>query len=240
MKKAIRSLVKELPLLAAACTAYAAYRRSKMSTEEIFTEIFKQNAWEGTHSISGSGSDPDQTDNLIEKLPVLLRELQVSTMLDIPCGDFHWMRKLDLKRLGVSYIGADIVRELVSLIKKYEADNIAFVHANLLTDQLPNADLVLCRDCLVHLSFADLRLALQNICRSGATYLLTTTFTEVRENIDIATGGWRALNLEIEPFNFPAPLSIIVEDCTEENGKFRDKSLGLWMVGSIEKCVIQE
>jgi len=206
-----------------------------MSTEEIFTEIFKQNAWEGKHSVSGSGADPDQTETIIQELPALLSELRVSTMLDLPCGDFHWMSKLDLKGLGIKYIGADIVKELVSQNKEYESHRISFVQANLLSDQLPTVDLVLCRDCLVHFSFADLRLALNNICRSGSTYLLTTTFSAQLKNVDIATGGWRALNLQIEPFNLSAPLRILVENCTEENGSFDDKSLGLWKVSDIKR-----
>ena len=32
-------------------------------------------------------------------------------MLDIPCGDFYWMKEVDLK--DIEYIGADIVDELI-------------------------------------------------------------------------------------------------------------------------------
>jgi hypothetical protein len=32
-------------------------------------------------------------------------------LLDIPCGDFNWMKLLNL---GVDYIGADIVGELIA------------------------------------------------------------------------------------------------------------------------------
>lgn len=177
----------------------------------------------------------DQTRTIIEELPVLLRGLGVSTVLDIPCGDFHWMSLIDLH--DIKYIGADIVEELVFQNKKYESDNIAFVHANLLIDNLPEVDLTLCRDCLVHFSFADIHRALKNICDSASKYLLTTTFPDAPQNTDITTGAWRPLNLQIEPFSLPAPLRFIVEGSTESNGKFKDKSLGLWRVDDIRKRV---
>lgn len=206
-----------------------------MSTQQIFTEIFRKNAWQGMNSVSGPGSDLDQTKTIIEELPVLLRGLGVSTILDMPCGDFHWMRFFDFD--DIKYIGADIVEELVCHNKKYESDNIAFVHADLLTDKLPEVDLVLCRDCLVHFSFADIHRALKNICKSASKYLLTTTYPDMPQNVDIATGSWRALNLQLAPFNLPAPLRFIFESCTEDNGKYSDKSLGLWRVDDIRERV---
>src|SRR6185295_15560120 len=78
-------------------------------------------------------------------------------------------------------------------------------------DKLPRADLVLCRDCLVHLSFKDVFRALENIRRSGARFLLTTTFSKREQNRDIETGNWRPLNLERAPFSMPPP-QLIVDD----------------------------
>jgi hypothetical protein len=44
-------------------------------------------------------------------MPVLVEELGVRTFLDIPCGDFYWMKEV---KLGVElYIGADIVSEAI-------------------------------------------------------------------------------------------------------------------------------
>jgi hypothetical protein len=43
---------------------------------------------------------------------------------------------------------------------------------------------------------------------------------------DIRTGGWRTLNFQLPPFNFPPPLHLLNENCTEAGGKFFDKSLG--------------
>jgi hypothetical protein len=48
------------------------------------------------------------------------------------------------------------------------------------------------------------------------------------QNLDITTGDWRIINLEKAPFNLPEPIKIINEKCTEANGSYADKSLGLW------------
>jgi hypothetical protein len=174
------------------------------------------------------GSELDQTRVLIEQLPVLMREWRVASLLDIPCGDFFWMRHVDLT--GIDYVGADIVEAIVESNRPHQRAGIRFERLNLIRDPLPKADMVLCRDCLVHLSFADAQRSLRNIGASGARLLLTTTFPDRRTNVDIDTGGWRTLNLELPPFSFPPPLRLLNEQCTEWQGAYADKSLGLWRV----------
>src|SRR5262249_28756808 len=97
---------------------------------------------------------------------------------------------------------------------------------------LPAADLILCRDGLVHLSFADARAAIRNFRRSGSRYLLTTTFVGRGRNVDTATGGWRALDLQAPPFRFPPPLTLVDERCGQTDG--RDKGLGLWKLADLD------
>lgn len=72
--------------------------------------------------------------------------------------------------------------------------------ADITVNPLPTADLILCRDCLVHLSFAHIDAALANFRASGARWLLTTTFPMIEENVDCEDGDWRALNLTLPPF----------------------------------------
>lgn len=104
---------------------------------------------------------------------------------------------------------------------------------DLTTSPLPAADLLLCRDALVHLSFADIGRALANLRRAAIPWLLTTTFPEEPSNEDIVTGDWRPLNLERAPFHFPPPARLLNEGCTEGDGRFADKSLGLWRVADL-------
>ena len=51
--------------------------------------------------------------------------------------------------------------------------------------------------------------------------------------MDIPTVKWRTLNLQIEPFNFQLPIKVINENCTENNGRYKDKCLGLWEVKNL-------
>jgi FkbM family methyltransferase len=206
------------------------------SVEEVFAAIYQRNAWGGEESVSGKGSDTVQTAAIQAEIPALCQALSIRSMLDIPCGDFNWLKDVALG--PIAYTGADIVAGLIDHNRQqHEAANIHFRKLDLISDELPRADLVLCRDGLVHLSFEHIFLALQNVCRSGAEYLLTTTFPSRRTNRDIQTGQWRTLNFEVAPFWFPAPLTLIDEQCSQENGAFRDKALGLWKVEVIREAL---
>lgn len=197
------------------------------SAEAVFRDIYRRNHWGGTASPSGAGASPDQTAHLRRTLPELLRHLAVGTLLDLPCGDYSWMRLVALP--VASYIGGDLLPELVRpLHAAHGGSQHRFVVLDLLADGLPGADLLLCRDCLVHLSYVDIRRAMANVLRADIRYLLTTTFPATERNEDIVTGDWRPLNLERPPFEFPTPAAVLNEHCTEGGGAFADKSLGLW------------
>lgn len=201
------------------------------SAKEIFREIYQNNYWGNAHSRSGAGSDLTQTRVVREELPKIIANHAVASMLDIPCGDWHWMKEV---QLNTSYIGADIVAELIAVNnKKYGNAQHQFMQLDIIKDELPIVDLIFARDVLVHLSLDDIRSALDNIKKSGSRLLLTTTFTERSENIDIPTGHWRPINLQRAPFNLPAPLLLINENCTEGDGSWGDKSLGLWNIADI-------
>jgi SAM-dependent methyltransferase len=200
--------------------------------EAVFRDIYQRHHWTGSESASGAGAAPDQIQHLRTALPALLARLGVGTLLDLPCGDYSWMRTLELP--VARYIGADLLPELIEPLASEHADaGHEFRVLDLTRDPLPAADLLLCRDCLVHLSYADIRRALANIARSGIPYLLTTTFPTTAENEDIVTGDWRVLNLERPPFGFPPPVELLNEHCTEGEGRFGDKSLGLWRVAEL-------
>jgi len=196
-----------------------------------FREAFQSNLW-GAASRSGPGSTPHQTAGIATSIPRLCAQLGVRRLLDIPCGDFSWMAKVDLS--GVRYVGADILPEIVERNEReYGREGRAFVCLDLTKSELPEADLLLCRDCLVHLSHTDVAAALRNVARSEARWLLTTTFPEEPENVDIVVGDWRPIDLTKPPFDLPPPMEVLNEGCTEQGGQFADKSLGLWSVASL-------
>ena len=197
------------------------------TAEDRFKHIYETNHWDEAESVSGPGSTLEETEPIRRELPALLAELGASSLLDLPCGDFHWMQHTDLS--GVRYNGGDLVGDLIERNRaEFARDGVEFQKLDLVNDTLPAFDVILCRDCLVHLSFADAQAALSNIARSGAGWLLATSFPSVTRNDDIVTGQWRPINLTLPPFNLPEPEQVIGENCTES--EFADKNLSLWPV----------
>lgn len=204
----------------------------KYQPKRVFLDIYSKNAWGGAESRSGSGSSLEQTKTIREQLPAIITNLGVKSFLDIPCGDFYWMKQVHLE--VEEYIGADIIAQLIEHNRALYADRSRrFNVLDIMKDQLPPVDLIFSRDCLVHFSFRDIRRTIRNIKRSNSKYLLTTTFTARDQNTDIATGEWRPLNLQLPPFNFPEPIVLINENCTEVDGRYPDKSLGLWRIADV-------
>jgi hypothetical protein len=201
---------------------------SGLSLPERFDRIARTNLWGAGSSRSGLGSELAATAGLRAALPTFLERHGVKTLLDVPCGDFSWLSTVDLH---VTYTGADIVETLVSENERRyggPSSGRRFVRLDLTRDPLPRVDAVLCRDCLVHLSFENIALAIDNVRSSGSRYLLTTTFLEHDHNVDIEDGDWRMLNLERPPFNLPPPADVLIEGCREGDGAYADKALGLW------------
>lgn len=202
-----------------------------MPHTSIFTDIYKNNRWNDWESVSGVGSNMVQTEVIRDQLPLIWSQLNIKSLLDVPCGDFNWMQHVDLS--SITYIGGDIVTELIKHNQRsYSNPECRFVRMDLLTDQLPKVDCILCRDCLVHLSTRHTKLALMNLIKSNSTYLITTTYPNQTSNVDIVTGQWRPINLQVAPFCFPEPLILLKEHSTEP-GEKSDKSLGIWRLDSL-------
>ncbi|MGO6755255.1 glycosyltransferase [Rhizobium ruizarguesonis] len=200
---------------------------NNLPLKEKFSEVYTQNIFGGVDSRSGAGSDLMQTEVIRTEIPGILQRYGVKSMLDAPCGDWFWMQHV---HLGVErYIGVDIVDALIEKNRTlFAKDGVEFASVDLSKDKLPSVDLIFSRDCLVHLSYADALKILRNFKASDAVYLLTTTFTDRNSNEDLGDGFWRPLNLRLAPFNFPAPLELVNEKCTEGGDAFADKSIALW------------
>ncbi len=213
----------------------AAFLSVNANLEKIFTQTYHQaiaGKWGNIESVSGPGSTLEQTHKIRFFIPKILQEFSIASIVDAPCGDFYWMRYINIG--SCSYTGIDIVKPLISKNDElYASSQHRFLTQDLLLDPIPCADLIICRDFLVHLSNADVKKALSNFKASGAKYLLTTTFPS-RNNHDIESSGWRPINLEAAPFFLPQPLIIITEECTEQNGSYADKSLALWRLENIQ------
>jgi hypothetical protein len=210
--------------------------QNRKLAQSKFTSVFKNNLFHGSESKSGAGSTLEITHEITARLPNLLREYKIYSLLDLPCGDFNWMQKVDLGQ--TSYMGADIVLPLIKELQtNYSSAAQDFIYLNIINDVPPRVDLIFCRDLFVHLNTKQIRVALSNIKASGSTYLLTTSFEDARiyNNLPLISRGvgWRPICFTNEPFNFPKPLQIINEKCTEGDGKFADKNLSLWKISDL-------
>jgi hypothetical protein len=203
-------------------------RWRRMGVAAVFTEHYQRNGWGVEESRSGIGSTIGNTEAVRTEIPNLIAKYQIRSLLDIPCGDFNWMKLIELP---IKYIGADIVEELIVHNRgRYESQLRSFTKLDLTIDRLPMVDLILCRDCLFHLSYRHIHEAIANIKRSGATFLLTTTNPYLRKNKDIVSGEWRRLNLQIFPFLLSKPILFIDEKSPDPAD---DRQLGLWRISDI-------
>jgi hypothetical protein len=205
-------------------------RRRRLT--KTFERIHHGNEWLGAVSVSGPGSDPDQTRAIRSGLRPLLDALGCRSLLDVPCGDWAWMRDVNLS--GIDYHGWDVVPAIINANRaKFATPNVHFEIGDLTRHTPPAADVVLVRDLLVHLPDATIRRALKRLRQSGCTYLLTTTFTAERPHLDMHLGGWRPLCLTAAPWRFPEPLMLLDEECTSNGGIWADKALGAWRMNDV-------
>jgi SAM-dependent methyltransferase len=175
----------------------------------VFQTIYANGMWGKGESRSGGGSYISTTVKVREALPRLWEQYGVKTFLDVPCGDYNWMK--EVPKNGVTYIGGDIVEELVAANnERYGGAGVSFQKIDITKDALPRADMIFCKDCLQHLSYQNAKRALRNFVTSSAVYLLTTSYPLTWKNWDIFDGDYHALNLRKAPFNLPEPLEKIM------------------------------
>ena len=171
--------------------------------------------------LSGAGSSLEATAALRQALPSLLNELNAKTLLDVGCGDFFWMQHVAIEQ---NYVGIDVVDSVIAMNTKLSArPGREFLTRDATADELPDADVVLCREVLFHLSFNDIRKVLRNVLSKKRSYLLATTDRRTVFNSDIPTGDFRILNLEAWPLKFPPP-DRMIDDCAVSSRRV----IGVW------------
>lgn len=223
-----RFVRKYAPFLIAPWTAFKrmVWALRYPTAEARFKQIHKTNYWANSESLSGEGSTLEATRQAREAIVDFLRQQGVASMLDIPCGDFNWMKKVDLE---IQYIGADIVDDLILRNQKeFSSDQRSFQVLDLSKGPLPRCELVFSRDCLNHLSFQDIEKALLNIRSSGARYLAVTQFPAQTLNRNQGSGfTYRELNFRLPPFNWPDPIA-------QYDEQFHPgKHLGFWRISDL-------
>ncbi|WP_315830974.1 class I SAM-dependent methyltransferase [Bradyrhizobium prioriisuperbiae] len=193
----------------------------KSRFEAIYDTGVWQQGWHEATPGSGAGSSVAATVALREALPSLLNDLNAKTLLDVGCGDFSWMQHVSI---GQRYIGIDVVGSVIETnARLYGQPGREFRNGDATVDELPDADVVLCREVLFHLSFVDIRKLLRNVLSKKRSYLITTSDRLTTFNSDIPTGDFRLLNVEARPLKFPPP-DIVIDD----SAVFSRRIIGVW------------
>lgn len=199
-----------------------------MSLKEIFQDVYTNWRFGGwPESKSGGGSTMEETEPIRQQIKQLVREKEIKSVVDAPCGDFNWMK--DIVYSFESYTGCDIVPELIADNQKYANSIIKFQELDLTKDEIPEADLLIVRDVIGHLTLEDGKKVIENILKSKCKYLLTTTWyhledknysqTHINPDREVTLDRqWEAgaaqfypVCLHSEPFNLPKPEFYIEE-----------------------------
>ena len=186
------------------------------SIEKTFTKVLKDRFWVRGDNVSLSGSG-------------------LKSVVDCPCGDYNWQHLFNSEKLN--YHGLDIVADLVEANKKHETQTTKFSQADLTCDKLPAADLIIVRDCFVHLPTADVVRGLLNIALQDFKFVAVTHFVKPRGNTDTIAPKWRPINFRLPPYSFPFPKAVLIEQCTEGGGEWDDKALAIYSTEQLRYCI---
>jgi hypothetical protein len=213
-----------------------------MSYKQIFSGIYDNFGFGSLESRSGPGSTLEETKFLREKLKEIVKQKDIKSVVDIPCGDFNWMKEIVFS--FESYTGGDIVEQCIKTnSEEYASKRIKFIDFDLLNDNIPDADLLIVRDIVGHFPLEDGKKIIDNILRSNCKYLLSTTWAKKteegwtncgpmdvhRENEGVDYGRFYPVNLMAHPFNFPVAEVFLEEDVRVDNfDNGNRKALALW------------
>jgi len=197
-------------------------KAAKAHRRDVFTKIFDSNGWGSPETRSGDGATLARTDHIRSHLLRLFRDLNVRVLADAGCGDVNWQQQI-AAQLQL-YLGYDIVQGVIATAagRHVNLSGFFFKCADIVTEPVAQADAILCRDCLTHLTNDEVLAAIDLFRRSGSQYLIATSFS-TPDNTDIAAGEWRPINLSAAPFNMGQPIHLL-----SENLKDSSKSLGVW------------
>lgn len=196
----------------------------------VWDDIYQDHAW-GGETESGPGASIESTRSIARHLRHLFAWWKPHRVLDAGCGVYHWQRCIQ-----VPYVGVDVVEALVRRNQRDHAASmhrlgyrgtstypeVEFLHADIRYDWLPPAEVVLIKDTMTHMSLVSGRRTLENVRRTGATWLIATTFDD-GTNVDVADGDYYRTDLRAEPFALGKPWAVLDDTMYDAA-----KALGVW------------
>lgn len=170
---------------------------------DTFDKVYENKIWGNGEILGGSsgpGSDPKLNKKYIQYLNDFIQQNNIKSIVDLGCGDWQIMRLINLN--NIQYYGYDTSKIIINNNnKKYKKENIHFIHNDL--DQevnLKNADLLICKDVLQHLSYNNINKILSQLDKFKYVFIIGN-MQENTINEDIQDGGCRDLDIRKHPFN---------------------------------------
>ncbi|WP_339650933.1 class I SAM-dependent methyltransferase [uncultured Maribacter sp.] len=186
-------------------------RKKPWPTKDAMKQVYAMQLWGKDDSpyYSGDGSHyPEIVDPYLKVLKSFLTSFaRPITVCDLGCGDFNVGK--ELVKYTDKYVAVDIVEDLIVYNKRtFNDDNLEFQCLDIAVDDLPNADCVLLRQVLQHLSNAEILSIVKKL--PAFEYVILTEHLpegEFMPNKDIISGqGTRlkkqsGVDLLASPFN---------------------------------------
>lgn len=174
---------------------------SKKELGQTFNGIYSRGDWardsqgKGT---SGTGSTLDITREYRAFIEAFITEHHVKSVVDAGCGDWEFSSATNWNH--ARYLGVDISSDVIDGVKKkYQKEGVSFMVGDV-TDSLPPADLLLCKDVLQHLPNALITKFIKNNLKKGKYKWAILTNDRGGNNSDIKAGDYRLIDLSAPPF----------------------------------------
>jgi SAM-dependent methyltransferase len=197
---------KRIPVAAGLAAALVfCYFAIDAVNQQLLTNTFNRIYAEGTwgrdvagKGTSGTGSTLEITREYRAYLEDFMKKHNVKSVVDAGCGDWSFSRAIDWG--DASYLGVDIASNVIAAVRnKHEKGKITFQVGDI-TDELPAADLLISKDVLQHLSNELVQKFIRNNLRKGKYKWVILTNDRGSGNRDVASGGYRAIDLAAPPF----------------------------------------
>lgn len=179
-----------------------------MKLADTFDAIYRDGVWgkdEEGLGYSGPGSTAYATRMYRAFLEGFLSTGAVRSVVDAGCGDWTFSR--DVAWPPIQYRGYDASAVAIAKASRYAGMARSFEVADI-TQPLPSADLLLCKDVLQHLPNAMVQAFIENNLKPGKYKYAIITNDKGEGNPDIVVGGHRALDLSAPPFNVTGLLDL--------------------------------
>jgi SAM-dependent methyltransferase len=170
-----------------------------------FNGIYASGKWAKSgdgKGTSGPGSSLEATAEYRAFLENFIKTHDVKSVVDAGCGDWSFSSKINWGQ--AHYTGFDISTDVIDDVRKRHGNKAVQFEVGNITESLPSADLLLCKDVLQHLPNELVLKFIKNNLKTGKYKWAIITNDRQAGNGDIAPGEHRPIDLGKPPFEVKA------------------------------------